>query len=77
METVQCRFLWVTLKRRKYLLMVSDVIKDPIQHGGLGSKSLVDVNKASGKWLWRSMKEQEIDKYHVWHVGKRMVHKVP
>lgn len=61
LEAIQCTFLWGDLEdKRKYCLVAwSDVIK-PVECGGLGIRSLVELNKTlQGKWLCRFLLEKD------------------
>lgn len=60
-EVIQCRFLWEDEEdKRKFHLVKWEEIKKLIFKGGLGIKSLVEMNVTlQGKWLWRYFQEEE------------------
>lgn len=60
--STQCRFLWDNSEDRKiYHLVAWDEIKKPMSQGGLGLRSLMEMNMAlRGKCLRRFIKENNI-----------------
>lgn len=61
MEVIQCNFLQCdSEEKRKYHLVAWDVIKRPLNDGGLDLRSILEMNKVlHGKQLWRFMNERE------------------
>lgn len=58
LETIQCCFLWGDEEgRRRYHLAKWEEMKLPLELGGLGLRSMVEMNLAvQGKWIWRYMR---------------------
>lgn len=54
LENIQCRFLSDDDdENHKFHIFQWEEIKKPIKCGGLGIRSIVDLNVAlQGKWLW-------------------------
>lgn len=54
LESIRCPFLWGDdMDKRRFLLVKWDEVKKPASSGGLGIKSLVEMNASlQGKWLW-------------------------
>lgn len=61
LEAIECCFLWGDEEgNRKYHLVNWGDIKKPIMQGGLGIKSIVELNVAlKAKWLWIFVMEED------------------
>lgn len=70
LENIQCRFLWGDENgNRKYHLIRWEEVKKPVLEGGLGLKSIVELNRAFyEKRLWRSFGEERKLWWKVVHV---------
>lgn len=68
-EAIQCKLLWGdSEENRRYRLVAWDVLKRLLNKGGLGLKSMVEMNKAvQGKWVWHFMKDRDA----LWSKGHR------
>lgn len=47
LESIQCKFLWGDSdEHRRFHLVVWNDVKKPVKYGGLGVRSLVEINQA-------------------------------